>query len=161
MRSLIAMATSALLASGVPSFSAEEGKAISCRFADAVYELVEPSGSGSKARLEFRPADTVSGLAGAMTIGKGSSIDFDIVFNNGASRYWATMDLGDEHVISPHIQTFNAGMTLGTMVPDEPAPEFVVFPLAAYEAYQAQFNRPIEDSIYPIEEPWRLSDCRE
>ncbi len=75
-------------------------------------------------------------------------------------RYWAVMDLGNGYEVGPHIQTFTADMASGGMRADDPAPRYVVFPLAGFEAYREQKSRPPEEVVIPPEGAWRLSGCR-
>lgn len=151
MARYIAAAAAVLLTSTPPAVAQDNGAA-ACPFERGTYALAE----GGKASLQLRPFDSTVGIAGTMTTPSGAEIPLTISTSNGYATSYADMDAGT-HDITSMALAFTAEMHSVRFSAGDPAPEYLIFPGAGFEAYMAQ--RAETDQIDIPDGAWQLAGC--
>ena len=149
-RNIVAAAT-VLLASTSP-IVAQDKSADACPFERGTYALAE----GGKASLQLYPLDSTVGIAGTMMTLSGAEIYLTISSSNGYAASYADIDVGT-HDITSIALAFTDEMHSVRFSAGDPAPKYLIFPGAGFEAYVAQ--RAETDQIDIPEGAWRLTGC--
>lgn len=153
MANYIAAAAAALLVITLPAGAQDNGtSAEACPFERGTYALVE----GGKASLQLQPFDSTVGVAGTMRTPSGAEIHLTISTSNGYATSYADMDAGT-HDITSIALAFTDEMHSVRFSAGDPAPEYLIFPGAGFEAYMAQ--RAETDQIDIPEGAWQLTGC--
>ena len=158
MRSTLLSSAAAFILLATPA-NAESNKGArvsACMFEHGTYKLVEQDGDRSNATLQFRPFQSVTGIAATMTTPGGAEVKVTLSFSNGYVVNYAGMEIG-EYEISPTIAAYTEDMRRARISADVPAPAYVMFPQAGFEAHMAQ--RAEDDPVEIPDGAWRLVGC--